>query len=124
MFSAQTAGPYLDWLARAGYRRFRIELVDEPVAVVAGLVTHYARALDAASAAAGPPGAGVGAGATARAGVAAQLEYQTAVGDLVAFLGTVPDANGRCHGATEGSLRPAEERHWDTLRPTAAEVRA
>jgi hypothetical protein len=127
---AQTAGPYLLDLAAAGFERWRVELVDEPAAFVGPLVTQYARALDAAhagssaasSAAPGQHSRKVGKAESSQAD--SSSGYAATAAELLLFLATVPDANGRTHGATEGSLKPTEERKWDTLRPTAATTKA
>ena len=84
---------YVHELVAAGVRRFRVELVDEPGSVVAPL-------MDAASASAG--------GGEARA-----RRWWSGWGSL-------PDANGRSHGAGRGSLEVRKERDRGTMKQTAA----
>mmetsp|Transcript_54914 Transcript_54914/g.108991 ORF Transcript_54914/g.108991 Transcript_54914/m.108991 type:complete len:494 (-) Transcript_54914:173-1654(-) len=51
-------------------------------------------------------------------------EFASRAREAMLWLQNVPDANGRAHGVSEGSLRPSEERAWASLRPTAATVAA
>ena len=76
---------------RAGIRHFRVELVDEPAAAVGPLLEGYRAVLE---------------GTKRPAALWRELE-------------AVPDANGRAHGVSYGSLRPARERSADSLRPSA-----
>ena len=143
--AAQTAGPYLLDLAAAGFARWRVELADEPASFVGPLVAAYARAFDAAhtallsngdgdasslasSAVLGKSSRKAGKADRSKADSNQQADsssaYAAAAAELLLFLATVPDANGRTHGALAGSLKPAEERKWDTLRPTAAATKA
>jgi hypothetical protein len=121
---AQTAGPYLQDLMASGYQRWRVELVDEPADFVAPLVSHYAQTLDAAHASLFEFSTAVVDASTRRNGMEGKSDYAGKTAELLEFLATVPDANGRAHGATEGSLKPSEERKWRTLRPTAAATKA
>jgi hypothetical protein len=84
-------------LMDAGVANVRIELTDQPASVVTPLLERYAAALRAE--------------ATAE--------------QLMAWLDRhVVDSTGHAPGVTTGSLRPAAERKWASLRKTAAEERA
>ena len=89
---AQSGAEYVHELVAAGVRRFRVELVDEPGSVVAPLMDAYRRVL-----------AGERRGA-----------------DVVEWVGSLPDANGRSHGAGRGSLEVRKERDRGTMKQTAA----
>lgn len=104
----------------SGYQRWRVELVDEPAKFVPPLVAHYAQALDAAHASLFDESLN----SVSSFGRKDTCDYAAKTVELLEFLDTVPDANGRAHGATEGSLKPSEERKWSTLRPTAAAAKA
>ena len=93
----QSAAPYLAQLLEAGVRHFRVELTDQPGAVVAPLLERYA--------------------AVARGDVAAADLLKWAEHHLV-------DSTGHRPGVTTGSFHPSTERAWATLRPTAAAQRA
>ncbi len=88
---------YLPELVKAGYRHLRVELVDEPPSVVAPLLEAYRDALLGGR----PPS------------------------ELWAWLGGLPDANGRVGGVGSGSLAVRErgERPRAALKPTAAALR-
>lgn len=90
--TAQSGAEYVGELTAAGVRHFRVELVDEPAAVVAPLMEGYREVL-----------------AGERRGV-----------DLVEWVGTLPDANGRSHGAGRGSLEVRRERDRGAMKQTAA----
>jgi putative protease len=89
---AQSGAEYAAELVAAGVRRFRVELVDEPGSVVAPLMDAYRQVL-----------AGERRGA-----------------DVVEWVGSLPDANGRSHGAGRGSLEVRKERDRGTMKQTAA----
>jgi len=108
----------------SGYQRWRVELVDEPADFVAPLVAHYAKTLDAAHASLFDESLNSVSSFTHGEGREDTCGYAAKTAELLDFLDTVPDANGRAHGATEGSLKPSEERKWSTLRPTAAATKA
>jgi putative protease len=117
---SQSAAPYLDWFARAGYDRFRIEFVDEPADCVGRVIDSYVNVLDLAFAKEGhlnSDGDSVSPGASDDA-------YWSEVDSLLKVLEEIPDANGRTFGFSEGSLKPSEERKWSSLRPTAATQRS
>lgn len=86
---AQSGAYYMRSLARAGYKHFRVELVDEPSHVVADLLEEYAKL--------------------------ARGDSQPSEAWL--FMNTLPDANGRVHGVTGGSLVTHSERASESLRP-------
>lgn len=92
----QSAAPYLSQLMEAGVRNFRVELTDQPGAIVGELLTKYA--------------------ALARGETSAELLLSWLEEHLV-------DSTGHRPGVTTGSFRPAAERAWKSLRPTAAEVK-
>jgi putative protease len=94
---AQSAAPYLQQLRDAGVSHFRIELTDQPGALVAPLLEHYA-------------------GLARGEGSAEQL-LEWCDANLV-------DSTGHKSGVTTGSFKPSAERMWKTLRKTAAEERA
>ena len=89
---AQSGAEYVHELVAAGVRRFRVELVDEPGSVVAPLMDAYRQVL-----------AGERHGA-----------------EVVEWVGSLPDANGRSHGAGRGSLEVRKERDRGTMKQTAA----
>uniref|UniRef100_A0A7S2WUD7 Peptidase U32 collagenase domain-containing protein n=1 Tax=Rhizochromulina marina TaxID=1034831 RepID=A0A7S2WUD7_9STRA len=128
---AQSAAEYLPPLISAGYRRFRIELVDEPPEVVEPLLSGYAEVLEAAWHAADVEDS-QGHGPLAsnhddddddhhqqQQQQHQDLDFYRVLSRLFDFLETLPDSNGRAHGVTDGSLRPVSERAWSSLRPTA-----
>ncbi len=90
--AAQSAGPLLGDLRGAGITRYRIELVDEPGDVVAGIVAAYRDALDG------------------------RLGHRA----LWQRLGDVPDANGHPQGVGLGSLAVrVEMSRAEMKKPTA-----
>lgn len=95
---AQSGLPYLRDFVAAGVRSFRVELVDEPAACVAPLLTGYRDAL-----ASGGKGAWK---------------------DFWSYLGTLPDANGRVMGVGLGSLIVGEEQAKEAMKQTAYQARA
>ena len=90
--TAQSGAEYVDQLTAAGVQHFRVELVDEPAGVVAPLMEGYRRVL------------------------AGEMRGS----ELVAWVGTLPDANGRSHGAGPGSLEVRQERDRGSMKQTAA----
>jgi len=88
---AQSGAFELARLARAGYGTLRLELVDEPAAVVRPLLRRHMRALGG----------------------------EDAPGALWRYLDTLPDARGNVQGVTSGSLRVRAEREAASLRPSA-----
>ena len=104
---AQSAAPFVGALAAAGVRHFRLELVDEPARLVGPLARRYRALLDGRDDDDGDAaGGGDGGGQAAR--------------ELLDWLATASvDSNGRAHGVTLGSLKPAREREWASLRPSA-----
>ena len=119
---AQSAARYLSQLARSGYRRFRIELVDETPEHVAPIANAYAAAVERAVSEvearndAEGYGHGNGYGFSYEPG-------SDAAEELMSMLDKIPDSNGRVMGCTEGSLTPKKEQTWASLRPTAATER-
>ena len=102
----QSAAPYLGALLDAGVRNLRVELTDQPGAVVAPLLQRYAALVRTVTD--GEAGAG-----------------DEAASELLEWLqGNLVDSTGHRPGVTTGSFRPAAERTWASLRPTAAEARA
>jgi collagenase-like PrtC family protease len=93
---AQSAVHYLKDLAAAGYGAFRIELVDEPAEVVPGLLEGYREV----------------------------LQGRKHPGQLWAWLAQLPDANGRVHGVSAGSLEVVKERKTGQMKPTASALKA
>ena len=90
--AAQTAGPLLPTLRDAGIRHFRVELVDEPAAEVAGLVEAY------------------------RAAIAGHMGHEA----LRQRIARVPDANGHRQGVALGSLAVRLEMPREQMKkPTA-----
>jgi hypothetical protein len=89
---AQSGAEYVSDLLDAGVRHFRIELVDEPGAVVGELLEAYREVL-----------------AGDRRG-----------SEVVRWVGTLPDANGNAHGAGRGSLEARKEKDRGTMKQTAA----
>lgn len=82
---------YVQDFLRAGYRNFRIELVDEPAEYVEPLLQRYC-----------------------------DMVLGTApAGQLWRWLRELPDANGRQHGVGSGSLETHQERTAKSLRPSA-----
>ena len=151
---AQTALPYLNWLSEAGYRNFRIELVDEPPEFIEPLIRKYSEAIDLAVTHAdrslysgtdslsdsdgenswghdmdgsypknyhhdNDDNDGDDISGTGYAFGGFLVGAEAVEAEMLQWLEQVPDSNGRRHGVTEGSLRPVEERHWNSLRPTA-----
>mmetsp|Transcript_51493 Transcript_51493/g.164674 ORF Transcript_51493/g.164674 Transcript_51493/m.164674 type:complete len:1020 (+) Transcript_51493:230-3289(+) len=88
---AQSGADFVPRLAAAGYRYFRVELVDEPAEAVGPLLDNYRKLL-------------------AQDMTAAQMWK---------WLGQIPDANGHANGVSMGSLQPGKERARESLRPTA-----
>ena len=93
----QSAAPYVAELLDAGIRNLRVELTDQPGALVGPLLERYAAL------------------ARGEAEAAPLLEWLQA--NLV-------DSTGHKPGVTTGSFRPSTERAWASLRKTAAEERA
>ena len=92
---AQSGAEYLGEFRSAGVSKFRVELVDEPAEVVAPLLEAYRECC-----------------AGRRGG-----------GEVVAWVGTLPDANGRAHGAGRGSLGARREVDRGAMKQTAASGR-
>ena len=92
---AQTAVEYLKMYLAAGITHFRVELVDEPASVVRDILATYA---DVANGRKSPP-------------------------EAARWLSQLPDANGRAHGISKGSLEVKTELTRGELRPTAAASR-
>ena len=90
--SAQSGAEYIGEMVVAGIRHFRVELVDEPAKVVAPLMEAYR----------------------------AVLAGERRGSEVVEWVGTLPDANGRSHGAGRGSLEVRKERDRGTMKQTAA----
>jgi putative protease len=94
---AQSALWHLPELVRAGVRHLRVELVDEPAQFVGPLLGAYRDVLTGSR----PPG------------------------DAWSWLGTLPDANGRAHGVSSGSLAvPSANAAPRVLKTTAAQAKA
>lgn len=93
VFSAVAQSGLRHWreLLAAGYRAFRVELVDEPADVVAPLMEAYRDV----------------------------LEGRRGWREVWSFLGTLPDANGRKHGVNEGSLAVIGEQAKEARKETA-----
>jgi len=89
---AQTGVDYLADFLAAGVSHFRVELVDEPADVVPSLLKAY---IDVA-------------------------EGRRSPADASIWLAKLPDANGRAHGVSRGSLEVKTELSRGELRPTAA----
>ena len=92
---AQTGAEYLKTFIDAGICHFRVELVDEPASVVPELLSRYR---DLANG-------------------------RTSSSELASWLSKLPDANGRAHGISRGSLEVKTELARGELRPTAAASR-
>lgn len=82
-------------LVKAGYRHLRIELVDEPAQFVGPILEGYRNTILGST----PPS------------------------ELWSWLGTLPDANGRAHGVTPGSLESGRERGRSQLKLTATQAK-
>lgn len=92
---AQTGVDFLKMFLAAGITHFRVELVDEPAIVVRDILQVYA---DVASGKKPPS-------------------------EAASWLSKLPDANGRAHGVSKGSLEVKTEISRGDLRPTAAASR-
>ena len=93
----QSAAPYVAQLLAAGVANLRVELTDQPGALVGPLLSRYA--------------------ALARGEGSAEAMLEWLHANLV-------DSTGHKPGVTTGSFRPSAEREWASLRPTAAAERA
>ena len=100
--SSQTALRYLQDFRTAGAGIFRVELVDQPADVIPVLLEGYKRIIMAETHA--------DRGAQERS----LFEWMDA---------SLADANGRCHGVTEGSLSPKTEHPRNAMKPTASAER-
>lgn len=93
---AQSGAYYLHHLMAVGFRHFRVELVDEPAEVVAGVLQQYA---------------------ALAAGDATPKQ-------VWAWVSQLPDANGNVGGVSGGSLETHHERDKKSMRapgtPTSA----
>lgn len=98
----------------AGYGCFRVELVDQPAEVVAPLLEGYRAALQDAVAQVH----GGSTGQRDRKKVAQQRQA------LWQWMQELPDANGKAHGVGVGSLEVRGERSTQSLKPTAAALKA
>ena len=92
---AQSAGRDIAPLANAGFGWFRIELVDEPASFVPQILNRYKDV----------------------------IEDQTSSQSLWKWLQTIPDANGRAQGVTEGSLEMSVERSRADMKPTSNHIK-
>lgn len=92
---AQTGVSYLKSWISAGISHFRVELVDEPASVVPDLLRAYQSVLTG----------------------------RKSPGEVASWLSSLPDANGRAHGVSRGSLEVKTELSRGDLRPTAAASR-
>lgn len=92
---AQTGVSYLKTWISAGISHFRVELVDEPASVVPDLLRAYQSVLTG----------------------------RKSPGEVASWLASLPDANGRAHGVSRGSLEVKTELARGDLRPTAAASR-
>jgi putative protease len=92
---AQTGVSYLKTWISAGISHFRVELVDEPASVVPDLLRAYQSVLTG----------------------------RKSPGEVASWLSSLPDANGRAHGVSRGSLEVKTELARGDLRPTAAASR-
>lgn len=92
---AQTGVSYLKTWISAGISHFRVELVDEPASVVPDLLRAYQSVLTG----------------------------RKSPGEVASWLSSLPDANGRAHGVSRGSLEVKTEIARGDLRPTAAASR-
>jgi hypothetical protein len=93
---AQSGVHYIPALLAAGYKTLRVELVDEPAEFVGPLLEGYR----------------------------AVMEGRRQPRELWGWLGGLPDANGRVHGVSAGSLEEVREKGVGELKPTAAAVAA
>jgi len=96
---AQSGAFFASDMLRAGITAFRVELVDEPAHVVGPLLQGYRDVLDGSR----------------------------TPGDLWSWLRTLPDANGRAHGVSPGSLGAGAtrtDRPRESMKPTAAALKA
>ena len=92
---AQTGVSYLKTWVSAGISHFRVELVDEPASIVPDLLRAYQSVLTG----------------------------RKSPGEVASWLSSLPDANGRAHGVSRGSLEVKSEIARSDLRPTAAASR-
>ncbi|KAK3270223.1 hypothetical protein CYMTET_21370 [Cymbomonas tetramitiformis] len=90
---AQSGAHHIEELRQAGVRHFRIELVDEPASKVVPLLEGYAEVLAGTK----------------------------SVAELWGWMETLPDANGRMHGVTSGSLENRVERDRESFRKANAQ---
>jgi collagenase-like PrtC family protease len=92
---AQTGASYLKSWISAGISHFRVELVDEPASIVPDILTAYQSI----------------------------IHGKSSPGQVASWLASLPDANGRAHGVSRGSLEVKTEIARADLRPTAAAAR-
>ena len=93
----QSAAPYLPQLLASGVRHVRIELTDQPASLVSPMLDRYA----------------------------ALCRGEAEPDRLLNWLAkNLVDSTGHKPGVTTGSFKPATERKWASLRPTAAAERA
>ena len=95
--SSQTAVRYLDDFKSAGAGVFRLELVDQPPEVIPELLEGYRTVLHSEK---------------------RNAREERALFDWMST--SLPDANGRCHGVSEGSLEAKAEPSRDRMKTTAA----
>lgn len=99
--SSQSGLAYLRDFSNAGAGVFRLELVDQPADVVPRLLQGYRDVLNAEN---------------PRNRMKAQKAHYT-------WMNQVPDANGRCHGVSEGSLAVKAEVDKRFMKKTASSQR-
>ena len=93
--SSQTAVRYMDDFTANHVGIYRVELVDQPSHIVPDILEGYRKVIQSASNSS----------------------------EFYEWMQAIPDANGRCHGTTSGSLEVKKEQAKDTMKKTAASLR-
>jgi len=93
--SSQTAVRYMGDFTANQVGIYRVELVDQPPHIIPDILEGYRNAISSASNSS----------------------------EFYEWMQTIPDANGRCHGTSSGSLEVKKEQSKDAMKKTAASLR-
>jgi U32 family peptidase len=99
---AQSGALYIKTLMDAGVKKFRIELVDEDEKFVEPMLNKY-RDLTLCE---------------------NENQLEQKLESLLLWLRKLPNRNGLSQGVGVGSLKPTEETDWETMKPTAYQIKA
>jgi len=98
---AQSGAVYMKQLLGAGIKKFRIELVDEDENFVIPMLNKYRELILCNK----------------------EKEHELALDDLLQWLKKLPNRNGISQGVSAGSLLPQSEHSWNTMKPTAYQLK-